>query len=149
MKRILVVGDPTSRDFVSEAYGDLAEVTFASDVTDAESLIANSRPSLVIGTLAFDESRFLKLLPLLRKHQINTVVVDCPYTSMNDASLEVIKYYASEMGVAAWWDMRSTLANDGIEVARKEIRAIVQKLLNDQLPNESPRHGESDIARSQ
>ncbi len=56
MKRILIVGDPNSRDFVNKAYGDLAQVTFASSVADAEALIADNRPSIVIGTLAFDES---------------------------------------------------------------------------------------------
>jgi hypothetical protein len=129
MKRILIVGDPNSRDFVDQAYGDLAQVTFASSATAAEALITDNRPSIAIGTLAFDESRFLTLLPLLQKLQIKTVVVDCPYTTMNDASLEVIKYYAKEMGVAAWWDMRRTLAKEGVEVARKEIRAIVRDLL--------------------
>ncbi len=129
MKRILIVGDPNSRDFVDKAYGDLAQVTFASSTTAAEALITDNLPSIVIGTLAFDESRFLTLLPLLQKLQIKTVVVDCPYTTLNDASLEVIKYYAKEMGVAAWWDMRRTLAKEGVEVAGKEIRAIVQNLL--------------------
>lgn len=129
MKRILIVGDPNSRDFVDQAYGDLAQVAFASNTTAAEALIIDNRPSIVIGTLAFDESRFLNLLPLLRKLQIKTVVVDCPYTTLNDASLEVIKYYAKEMGVAAWWDMRRTLAKEGIDVAGKEIRTIVQNLL--------------------
>ena len=136
MKRILIVGDPNSRDFVNQAYGDLAQVVFAFNVTEAEALIAESRPSIVIGTLAFDESRFLDLLPLLKDLQIKTVVVDCPYTIMNDASLGAVKYYANEMGVAAWWDMRRTLAKEGIEAAAKEIRAIVQALLNDGLPSE-------------
>ena len=129
MKRILIVGDPNSRDFVDQAYGDLGQVAFASSTTAAEALINDNRPSIVIGTLAFDESRFLTLLPLLQKLQIKTVVVDCPYTTLNDASLEVIKFYAKEMGVAAWWDMRRTLAKEGIEVAGKEIRAIVKSLL--------------------
>ena len=149
MKRILIVGDPNSRDFVNQAYGDLAKVVFASSVTEAKALIADNRPSIVIGTLAFDESRFLNLLPLLMELQIKTVVVDCPYTTLNDASLEVIKYYANEMRVAAWWDMRRTLAQEGIEVAGKEIRAIVQNLLNDRLPSEPRPHGETDIARYQ
>lgn len=136
MKRILVVGDPNSREFVNQAYGDLAQVTFVSSVTEAEDLIADSRPSIVIGTLAFDESRFLNLLPFLMELQIKTVVVDCPYTFMNDATVEAIKYYAKDMGVAAWWDMRRTVAKEGIEVAGNEIRAIVQDLLNDRLPRE-------------
>ena len=137
MKRLLVVGDPNSRDFVTHAYGDLARVTFASSVREAEALIAEARPSLVIGTLAFDESRFLTLLPLLEELKIKTVVVDCPYTSMNDATLVAIKHYADAMGVAAWWDMRRTVAEDGIDVASKEIRSIVQTLLNDRLPTEA------------
>jgi hypothetical protein len=149
MKRILIVGDPDTRDFVNQAYGDLAQVAFASSVTDAEALIVDNRPSIVIGTLAFDESRFLNLLPLLMELEIKTVVVDCPYTVMNDATLEVIKYYAKEMRVAAWWDMQRTLAKEGIEVAGKEIRAIVQSLLNDRLPSEPPPHGEADMARHQ
>ena len=136
MKRILVVGDPNSRDFVNKAYGDLAQVTFASSVADAEALIADNRPSIVIGTLAFDESRFLNLLPLLMELQIKTVVVECPYTITNDATVEAVKLYANDMGVAAWWDMRRTVANEGLEVAGKEIRAIVQGLLNDRLPRE-------------
>ena len=136
MKNILIVGDPNSRDFVNQAYGDLAQVIFASSVTEAEAAIAASRPSIAIGTLAFDESRFLNLLPLLIKRQIKTVIVDCPYTSLNDATLAAVKNYASEVGVAAWWDMRRTLAKEGIEVAAQEIRAIVQNLLNDTLPGE-------------
>lgn len=147
MKRILIVGDPNSRDFVDQAYGDLAEVEFASSVTDAKDRIAKNLPSIAIGTLAFDESRFLSLLPLLVDLKIKTVVVDCPYTTINDATLEAVKYYANEVGVAAWWDMRRTLAKDGLEVAAKEIRAIVQDLLNDRLSSEPPPQGESDIAR--
>ena len=149
MKRILIVGDPNSREFVNHAYGDLAQVSFASSVTDAEALIAESHPSLVIGTLAFDESRFLKLLPLLMKRQIKTVVVDCPYTSLNDASLEVVKNYAHAMGVAAWWDMRRTLAKEGAEAAGREIRAIVQNLLSDKLTSEPLQDGGADISRGQ
>lgn len=141
MKRILIVGDPDSRDFVNQAYGDLAQVVFASSVTEARALIADDIPSIAIGTLAFDESRFLTLLPLLLKFDVKTVVVDCPYTSLNDASLEAVKYYAKEMGVAAWWDMRRTLATAGIEVAGKEIRAIVLDLLNGRLPSAPPPYG--------
>ena len=129
MKRILIVGDPDSREFVEQAYGDLAQVAFASSTSAAEAVITDNRPSIVIGTLAFDESRFLTLLPLLQRLQIKTVVVDCPYTTLNDASLEVIKYYAKVMGVAAWWDMRRTVAKEGLEVAGKEIRGIVKNLL--------------------
>ena len=136
MKQILVVGDPNSRDFAIHAYGDLAQVTFASSVREAEARIAEARPSLVIGTLAFDESRFLTLLPLLEELTIKTVVVDCPYTLVNDATLGAIKHYANAMGVAAWWDMRRTVAQDGVDVAGKEIRTIVQNLLNDRLPTE-------------
>jgi hypothetical protein len=136
MQRILIVGDPNSREFVEKSYGDLAEVVFASCVTEANALIAESRPTLVIGTLAFDESRFLTLLPVLKELEIKSVVVDCPYTTLNDASLEVIKYYAKQMGVAAWWDMRRTFAEEGIEVAGREIRAIVNNLLKEQLPSE-------------
>lgn len=147
MKRILIVGDPNSRDFVNQAYGDLAQVAFASSVTDAQALIADDPPSIVIGTLAFDESRFLDLLPLLMELQIKTVVVDCPYTTLNDAALEVVRDYAHEIGVAAWWDMRRTLAKDGTEVAGKEIRAIVQDLLTDRLPSEPPSQGEANTAR--
>lgn len=146
MERILIAGDPNSRDFVDQAYGDLAQVEFASSVTEAEALIAENRPSIAIGTLAFDESRFLNLLPLLKKLQIKTVVVDCPYTSLNDACLGVIKSYAEAMEVAAWWDMRRTLAEEGIEAAGKEIRAIVQVLLNDGLPGQPPPHGEAGIS---
>jgi hypothetical protein len=144
MKKILIVGDPNSRDFVNQAYGDLAQVTFASSVVEAEALIAKDQPSIAIGTLAFDESRFLKLLPLLTKLHIKTVVVDCPYTSMNDATLDVVKLYAKEMRVAAWWDMRRTVAKDGIEVASREIRAIVQGLLNNRLPGDPQPHGLTD-----
>ena len=140
MQTILIVGDPNSREFVDKSYGDLAEVVFASCVTDAKALIAGSRPSLVIGTLAFDESRFLTLLPTLKELEIKTVVVDCPYTTLNDASLEVIKYYAKEMSVVAWWDMRRTFAREGIDVAGREIRAIVENLLNEQLPSEPSTH---------
>ena len=136
MKNILIVGDPNSRDFVNQAYGDLAQVIFASSVTEAEAAIAASRPSIAIGTLAFDESRFLNLLSLLIKRQIKTVIVDCPYTSLNDATLAAVKSYASEVGVAAWWDMRRTLAKEGIEVAAQEILAIVQNLMNDTLPRD-------------
>ena len=149
MKTILIVGDPNSRDFANQAYGDLAQLAFASSVTEARVLLARTRPSIVIGTLAFDESRFLNLLPLLNGLEIKTVVVDCPYTLMNDATLQVVKYYASEMGVAAWWDMRLTLAKEGIEVAGKEIREIVQKLLDDRLPSEPLPHGNVDNARLQ
>jgi hypothetical protein len=140
MQRILIVGDPNSREFVDKSYGDLAEIVFASCVIDAKTLIAENRPALVIGTLAFDESRFLTLLPTLKELEIKTVVIDCPYTTMNDASLEVIKYYAKEMSVAAWWDMRRTLAREGIDVAGREIRAIVDNLLNEQLPSEPATH---------
>ena len=134
METILIVGDPTSRDFVDQAYGDLAQVAFASSVAEAESLIADHPPSIVIGTLAFDESRFLTLLPLLKQHQIKTVVVDCPYTTLNAAYLDVVQHYAHEMGVAAWWDMRRTCAKEGLEAAAKEIRAIVRNLLAGRLP---------------
>ncbi len=140
MKKILVVGDPNSREFVIQAYGDLAQVAFASSVKEAQALIAETRPSLVIGTLAFDESRFLTLLPSLESLNTKTVVVDCPYTSLNDATLDAIKHYAKAMGVAAWWDMRRTVAKDGIDVARKEIRCIVQSLLSDRLPTDPLTH---------
>lgn len=130
MKNILIAGDPNSRDFANKAYGDLAVVVFASSVAEAAAHIAEDRPSIVIGTLAFDESRFLTLLPLLQELQIKTVIVDCPHTALNDASLEVIKYHAKLMGVARWWGMRRTLAQEGIDVASKEIRSIVQNLLS-------------------
>lgn len=149
MKRIVILGDPNSRDFVNQAYGDLAAVEFASSVTDAEALIANNRPSIVIGTLAFDESRFLNLLPLLMDLQIKTVVVDCPYTTITDAALETYRDYAKEMGVSAWWDMRRTVAKEGLEVAGQQIRAIVQNLLDDRLPGESSSRGEASISRRQ
>jgi hypothetical protein len=134
MKRILIVGDPNSREFANGAYGDLAELEFASNVTDAEVFATDKRPSIAIGTLAFDESRFLTLLPLLMKLDVKTIIVDCPYTLLNDASLEAIKHYANDMGVAAWWDMRRTLANKGPQTAANEIRKIVQTLLSEKLP---------------
>jgi hypothetical protein len=149
MERILIVGDPNSRDFANQAYGDLAHLEFASSVTEARAFIARFRPSIAIGTLAFDESRFLNLLPLLMGLEIKTVVVDCPYTSMNEATLDVVKYYAREMGVAAWWDMRSTLAKEGIEVASKEIREIVQRLLDDGLPGDHLPAVQADNTRLQ
>lgn len=129
MKTILIVGDPNSRDFVNRAYGDLAEAIFASSVEEAKTLIAKSPPSLVIGTLAFDESRFLTLLPLTEASQVKVVVVDCPYTFMKDEALQLVKSYAKEMNVAAWWDMRLALAKAGAEGAAREIREIVENLL--------------------
>ena len=73
---------------------------------------------------------------MLKELGIKAVVVDCPYTTLNDASLEVIKYYAMQMSVAAWWDMRRTLAREGIDVAGREIRSIVENLLNERLSSE-------------
>jgi len=134
MATILVVGDPDNREFVDSAYGDLAEVIFASTAEEARTLLESDRPSLMIGTLAFDESRFLTLLPVAAARCVNVVVVDCPYTQLSEAVIATIRAYALDAGVAAWWDMRATVAHKGLGAAAKEIRQIVQDLLYLDLP---------------
>lgn len=133
MKSILVAGDPNSREFVNRAYGDLAPVTFANSVKEAEALIAGQAPTILIGTLAFDESNFLNLLAPAHERHIKVIIVECPSTVLNDESIKEIQAYAVEMGVDAWWNMRRTVAESGMDVAAREIRAIVQNLLNDGL----------------
>ena len=131
LKSILVAGDPQSHDFVNQAYGDLAAVTFASGVNDAKSRIEARPPAILIGTLAFDDSRFLTLIPLARARKVKVVVVDCPYTVLDDTALDAIRATASDLGISAWWDMRRTLAAEGSDAAAREIRMIVKKLLDD------------------
>ena len=130
MKNILVAGDLSSQDFVNRAYGDLAAVTFARNVEDARAIIEDCPSTIMVGTLAFDESRFLSLLPLARSRKIKVVVVDCPYTVLDEATLGALKAGATELGISAWWDMRRTLEVAGTDLAAKEIRAIVRSLLN-------------------
>lgn len=129
MATILVVGDPDSRDFVDSAYGDLAEVTFASSASEAIDRLKKNPPSLMIGTLAFDQSKFLELLPFAAERRVKVVVVDCPYTQMNEGTLSAVKMLAECIGVMAWWDMRTSVAKSGLGVAAKEIRQIVQDAL--------------------
>ena len=130
MNSILVAGDPNSRDFVDASYGDLAEVTFASSIDEAERVLKKQAPTILIGTLVFDDSQFLRMLPLALELGVKVVVIDCPYTNVTEAILGTLREYAADMGVAAWWDMRATVSASGIDAASKEIRAIVQKLLN-------------------
>lgn len=134
MKNILVAGPPESHDFANQAYGDLAAVTFARGVNDAKFRLETCPPDILIGTLAFDDSRFLELMSLARARHVKVVVVDCPYTILDDIALDAIRATASDLGIAAWWNMRKILAAEGPDAAVQEIRAIVTKLLDDSGP---------------
>ena len=129
MPSILVAGDPSSHSFVLDTYGDLALVTFARDINHALAILKRNPPSILIGTLTFDDSGFLPLIPIAKAGGSAVVVVDCPHTVLRGEALDHVMHSARLMGMDNWFDMRNVIDQQGIAEAASQIRMIVQQLL--------------------
>lgn len=112
-----------------DAYGDLASIAFARTADAALQMLRESPPTILIGTLVFDESRFWSLIPQAKLQGCSVVIVDCPYTRLSEEHLGRLRRTAGLLGIDAWWDMRTVFAAQGAAAAAAQIRAIVQELL--------------------